>query len=216
MDYQRLYEYRFQDIDQAGKEAVWSQIAPHVCSLMGSPQKMLDPAAGRGEFIGAVPSEETWAVDVVAYEEASYRPDTTVINSPIMEAPLPAGHFDGVFVSNFLEHLYDQERISEFLMRINEAMAPQGRVAIMGPNYKYCASSYWDCADHYVALTHTAICEHLYASGFEPVRVIPKYLPYSFRGVLPASARLTRAYLSAPILWRLLGKQFLVIGEKQG
>jgi hypothetical protein len=83
----------------------------------------------------------------------------------------------------------------------------------MGPNYRYCSDEYWDCADHYIALTHVAIGEHLYAAGFEPERVIPRYLPYSFRGILPPSPQLTRVYLRMPLAWRLLGKQFLVIGR---
>jgi hypothetical protein len=59
-----------------------------------------------------------------------------------------------------------------------------------------------------------AIAEHLYAAGFEPERIIPRYLPYSFRGILPPSRKLTRLYLKMPPAWRLLGKQFLVIGRK--
>jgi hypothetical protein len=51
----------------------------------------------------------------------------------------------------------------------------------------YCSDEYWGCADHYVALTHMAIGKHPYAAGFEPERVIPRYLPYSFRGILPPS-----------------------------
>lgn len=214
MNFERLYEYRFHDIDQDGRAAVWNKIAPHVHGLMGKPQKVLDPAAGRGEFIGAVPATETWAVDAVSYDQAAYKPDTTVITSPIMDAELPSDHFDGVFVSNFLEHLYDQEAIAAFLEKMLGAMAPGGRIAIMGPNYRYCSDEYWDCADHYVALTHVAIDEHLYAAGFEPTRTIPRYLPYSFRGILPPSPKLTQLYLNTPLAWRLLGKQFLVIGTK--
>lgn len=214
MNYERLYSYRFRDIDQEGRIAVWREIGPHVHELMGRPRKLLDPAAGRGEFLGAVPAEETWAVDEVSYPEAAYKPDTRVVVSPIMEAELPQGHFDGVFVSNFLEHLHDQEAIAAFLERMRDSMEPGGRIAIMGPNYRYCAREYWDCADHYVALTHVAIGEHLYAAGFEPERIIPRYLPYSFRGILPPSPRLTRLYLKTPPAWRLLGKQFLAIGRK--
>jgi SAM-dependent methyltransferase len=214
MNYERLYAYRFRDIDQQGRLAVWGEIAPHVHSMMGKPQKVLDPAAGRGEFIGAVPAKETWAVDAVSYEEAAHKPDTKVIVSPISDAELPPGHFDGVFVSNFLEHLYDQEQIASFLEKMRDAMEPGGRIAIMGPNYRYCSDEYWDCADHYVALTHVAIGEHLYAAGFEPERIVPRYLPYSFRGILPPSPTLTRLYLKTPLAWRILGKQFLVIGRK--
>ncbi len=78
------------------------------------------------------------------------------------------------------------------------AMEKGGRIAIMGPNYRYCSDEYWDCADHYVALTHMAIGEHLYAAGFEPIKTIPRYLPYSFRGILPPSPALTRMYLKTP------------------
>ena len=56
MNYERLYSFRFRDVDQGSRQEVWNQIAPHVHGLMGAPQKVLDPAAGRGEFIGAVPA----------------------------------------------------------------------------------------------------------------------------------------------------------------
>jgi hypothetical protein len=181
---------------------------------MGKPRKVLDPAAGFGEFIGAVPAEETWAVDEVSYPEAVHGPQTTVITSSIMEAELPDAHFDGIFISNFLEHLPDQEAIAACLEKLNAAMETGGRIAILGPNYRYCSGEYWDYADHYVALTHLAIAEHLYAAGFEPDRIIPRYLPYSFRGSLPPSPRLTRMYLRMPPAWRLFGKQFLVIARK--
>ncbi len=214
MNFERLYAYRFRDIDQDGRIAIWKEISPHVHEAMGKPQKVLDPAAGLGEFISAVPARETWAVDSVAYEQAAHKPDTKVIVAPIMEAELPRGYFDGVFVSNFLEHLYNQEAIASFLEKMRDAMEDGGRIAIMGPNYRYCAGVYWDYADHYVALTHVAICEHLYAAGFELEKIIPRFLPYSFRGVLPHWPALTRRYLKMPFAWRLLGKQFLVIGHK--
>jgi SAM-dependent methyltransferase len=214
MNYERLYAYRFREIDQAARLRVWEEIAPHVHGLMGSPQRVLDPAAGRGEFIRSIDATERWAVDEVAYPEAEHAEDVKVLTSRIMDAELPGEHFDGVFASNFLEHLHDQEAIAAFLERMREAMRPGGRIAIMGPNYRYCAKEYWDCADHYVALTHVAIAEHLYAAGFEPDRIIPRYLPYSFRGLLPPSPRLTALYLKAPPAWRLLGKQFLVIGRR--
>jgi hypothetical protein len=213
MDYERLYAYRFRDIDQDARLAVWKEIAPHVYDLMGRPRAVLDPAAGRGEFIGSIPAEERWAVDEVAYQEAEQTAGVTVVTSRIMEAELPRDHFDGVFASNFLEHLFTQEAVYEFLVRMREVMKPGGRIAIMGPNIRYAAKEYWDMADHYVPLTHLAIAEHLAAAGFEPQRVIPRYLPYSFNGILPPSPRLTRAYLKVPLAWKLLGKQFLVIGR---
>jgi hypothetical protein len=81
----------------------------------------------------------------------------------------------------------------------------------MGPNFKVCARTYFDCADHTLALTDVSVAEHLYAAGFEIRSAVRRFLPYSFRGQLPASSRLTRTYLKTPIAWHFLGAQFLVV-----
>jgi SAM-dependent methyltransferase len=182
---------------------------------MGAPQRVLDPAAGRGEFITAVPAAERWGVDLVGQgvpESAGVK----MIISDIMDASLPGGYFDGVFLSNFLEHLPDQNAVAAVLGKLHASMKPGGRIAIMGPNFKYCAREYFDCADHTVILSHIAVAEHVHAAGFDVTAVSPKFLPYSFRGLLPPSPVLTRTYLRVPVLWRLLGKQFLVLGRKPG
>ena len=210
---QRLYEYRFRGVDQAGREEVWAEIARYVHGQMGAPQRVLDPAVGRGEFIMSVPAAERWGVDVVR-QGLPERGEVKMIISDIMAAPLPEAYFDGVFLSNFLEHLPDQNAVAAVLDRLRQTMQPGGRIAVMGPNFKYCARQYFDCADHTVILSHVSVAEHLYAAGFEVAAVHPRFLPYSFRGLLPPSASLTRAYLSTPPLWRVLGKQFLAIGRK--
>ena len=214
MNYQRLYEYRFRGIDQEARNDVWKVISQHVHEAMGRPQRVLDPAAGRGEFINAVPATERWAVDMVAYKEGARDPGVTVLVSDIFEAELPEAHFDGIWISNTLEHLLSQEAVARFLEKMHDALCPGGRIAIMGPNFRYCADEYFDCADHTLTFTHTAIAEHLYAAGFEPERIEPRYLPYSFRGRLPPSPPLVRRYLRTPPLWRVFGKQFLVIARK--
>jgi SAM-dependent methyltransferase len=134
--------------------------------------------------------------------------------SDIFDAELPDDHFDGVFVSNFLEHLTDQESVAEFLGRMRRATAPGGRIAVMGPNFRYCPHQYFDMADHTLIFTHRAIAEHLYAAGYEVERIEPRFLPYSFTGRLPPSPTLTRLYLRTPVAWRVLGKQFLCIGRR--
>ncbi len=214
MNYQRLYEYRFRDVDQGARIAVWREIAPFIHEVMGRPRCVLDPAAGRGEFINAVPAQERWAVDQVAYAQGTYEPGVRSVVSNIFEADLPADHFDGIFVSNFLEHLTSQEAVSAFLGRVYAATARGGRIAVMGPNFRYCAREYFDMADHTLIFTHRAIAEHLYAAGFGPERVEPRFLPYSFTGRLPPSRHLTRLYLRTPPMWRIVGKQFLVVGRR--
>ena len=214
MNYQRLYEYRFRDVAQRRRDDVWLEVAPFVHRLLNSPNRVLDPAAGRCEFINVVPASERWAVDAVAYEEGVARPGTRLIVSEIMDADLPREYFDGVFVSNFLEHLLSQEAVADFLEKMRTHMTPGGRIAVMGPNFRYCSREYFDFADHTVILTEQSVQEHLYAAGFEIRNCYPQFLPYTFTGRLPSHPALARAYLRMPLAWRMFGKQFLVVAER--
>jgi hypothetical protein len=214
MNYQRLYEYRFRGVDQRRRSDVWVAVAPMLHELLGRPERVLDPAAGRCEFINAVPAAERWAVDAVDYEEGVAREGTNLIVSEIMAAELPSEYFGGVFVSNFLEHLLSQEAVAAFLEKMRDCTAPGGRIAIMGPNFRYCMREYFDFADHTVVLTERAVEEHLYAAGFEILEIHPRFLPYTFTGRLPSHPALVRAYLHMPLAWRFLGKQFLVVAER--
>lgn len=214
MNLPRVYEYRFKDVDQSARAAVWREIARDLDLRMGRPQTVLDPAAGRCELINSLPAPERWAVD--SMDTSEYRAqEVRGILADAVSVELPAEHFDGVVVSNFLEHLSSPAEVGAFLERMWAAAAFGGRIGIMGPNFRYCSREYFDCSDHVLALTHVAVAEHLYAAGFEPTAVVPRYVPYSFRSRMPASATLARLYLKVPLAWKLLGKQFLVIGEKR-
>jgi len=214
MDYPRLYEYRHRHVDQEKRAAVWRPISNYVYEQLGRPEKVLDPAAGLCEFINAIPAKERWAIDFEEHSDSKLDEGVKLVVADALSVELPANHFDGVFISNFLEHLPTQEAISVLLANMYGAMAPGGRIAIMGPNIRYCAHEYWDFADHILALTHRAVEEHLYAAGFEPTRSIPRFLPYSFGGALPASEGLTSLYLKLPLAWRFFGRQFLVFAER--
>jgi SAM-dependent methyltransferase len=215
VDYERLYSYRFRNVDQASRREVWAEIARYVTERsLGSPKRLLDPAAGRREFIDAAPAPERWAIDQIEHTDAGTDRAVKFVVSEVMDAELPEAYFDGVFVSNFLEHLDTQRAVHEFLRRMYEVTSEGGRIAILGPNFRYCSRTYFDYADHAVVLTHLAVAEHLHTAGFRVVSSAPRFLPYSFTGRLPASGRLTRAYLHLPLAWRVLGKQFLVVGER--
>lgn len=214
MNYQRLYEYRFRGVDQTARAAVWRVIAAHIYARMDSPSRVLDPAAGRCEFINAIPATERWVVDEINYAESFKAPGVRVIISDVLKADLPGNHFDGVFVSNFLEHLHSPEELARFMAQMMKCLQPGGRIAVMGPNFKYCSGEYFDCADHVLPLTHIAVDELLYQAGFELQRTVPRFLPFSFRGWFPPSPRLVDFYLRVPLAWSLLGKQFILYARK--
>lgn len=216
IDYQRLYAYRFRGIDQAARQAIWNELTPTLARWLGSPRRVLDPAAGRGEFINALDAEERWVVDSVEYDETVRDPGVKVVIGDALFVELPDAYFDGVFVSNLLEHLATPDDVARFLRRMRRCMSPGGRIAVLSPNFRYCAREYFYCADHTLALTHVAVEEHLYCAGFEIERVIPRFIPYSFRSRMPQAPWLVRAYLRFPMAWRVLGKQFLVVASNPG
>ena len=215
MDLDRIYAYRFKDVDHAKRGMVWNELAQFLYREMGSPERVLDPAAGMCEFINQVPSNERWAVDLnEAFVRQHALPDVKLVIGDTLKADLPKDHFDGIFVSNFLEHLHSQEEVADFLTKLHGHMRKGGRIAIMGPNFKYVYKEYFDFADHTVVLSELGVAEHLYGAGFEIEKIHPRFLPLSFRGRLPVNKFLVRAYLSMPWAWRFFGKQFLLIARK--
>lgn len=215
MDYDRIYQFRFRDVPDRQKEVAWRNIARHLLMFMPGARRLLDPCAGRCEFVNHAQAEEVWAVDIEPRFLDAAAPHVRTLPGSAFDVDLPEGHFDGIFVSNFLEHLESAEVAARFLGRMRTLLAPGGRLVIMGPNFKYCGDEYFDCADHKLILTHHAVEELLYSERFELVKTYPRYLPYSFRRkTLPVLDVLVRAYLAFPPAWKFLGKQFLIVAEK--
>jgi len=210
MDYAALYRYRFKNVNQLHRIKVWSPISRFVTSLADSPERVLDPACGLGEFINSCPASEKWAADL-GLDGSNLNESVNFFRGSIFDVDLPDAYFDLVFLSNVLEHMMTQEQVNECLTLARAKLRPGGTIVVMGPNFQYCPKDYFDCADHTVILTHVSVEEHLHTAGFEIKRVVPKFLPYSFRSRLPAWGWTTSACLQFPLLWRLLGKQFLLV-----
>jgi hypothetical protein len=85
----------------------------------------------------------------------------------------------------------------------------------MGPNIKYAYREYLDYYDHTLPLSDVSVSEGLRQRGFEIDRVIPRFLPYTMNNSIPTSDTLVRIYLLMPLVWRIFGKQFLVVAKKE-
>lgn len=215
MDYNRIYEYRFKDVDKHKKRVTWQVIARFLHKELNYPASIIDPAAGECEFINAIPVKERWAVDLNPDFITKYADKNVQIKTGnSLELDFPDNYFEAAFMSNFLEHLNSQEEIHHILVKMYDTLQKGGRIAVMGPNFKYCSKEYFDFADHKMILTHLSLEEYLYGAGFSIKKVVPRFLPISFRSRLPVNRFILRTYFSLPILWNLFGKQFLIIAEK--
>jgi SAM-dependent methyltransferase len=212
-----VYASRFSDADAARKDLVWREIARFLQRYIARDARVLDLACDRGDFIRNIEAAEKWAADmrdVSAHLPASMR----FVQCDCLEIAdvVPAGHFDVVFMSNYLEHLRSSEEVVAQLAAVAGVTRPGGRVIVLQPNVRLVGGRYWDFIDHRVALTEKSLAESAALAGFETERMITRFLPYTTKSRLPQAGRLVRAYLAFPPAWLLLGKQTLYVGRRPG
>jgi SAM-dependent methyltransferase len=141
-------------------------------------------------------------------------PDVEFHACPADKIDVESGSIDVVFVSNFLEHLKTKEECDAVLAEVRRVLKGGGRFVIMGPNIRYLAAEYWDFYDHYLPLSHLSLAEGLVQAGYDVTTIIPRFLPYTTRSALPRHPLLIALYLKIPLVWRIFGKQFPLVGEK--
>lgn len=176
---------------------------------------VVDLGAGDGVFISHVRAARRIAVDVSAAQRGLIAPDVEFIESCATRIDaLADGCADVVFTSNMLEHLPTKQDVAEAVCECRRILRVGGEFIAMGPNIRVLHGAYWDFWDHHTPLTDRALCDLLELNGFEIVRAVPRFMPFSVFSRLPRSAWLVRGYLRLPIAWRLFGRQFLVRARK--
>jgi len=215
-DLSKLYRFRFRAGDRAAKMRIWKALCEGFFQpLIGEERVIVDLACGYGEFINNIRGKKKYAVDLNPDARANLADDVEfcLSRADAMSA-IADGSIDVVFASNFLEHLRTKEECDRVLAEVRRVLRPGGRFLIMGPNIRYLAAEYWDFYDHCLPLSHLSMEEGLVQADYEIDRIIPRFLPYTTQSRLPQHPLLVALYLKFPLAWRLLGKQFLVIGRK--
>ena len=209
----KVYEFRFAGLSQVKKDATWALVTRWIESKLGNPRSVLDPAAGRGEFIISSRAPERWACDL-SDQRTSWPTGITTRFGDIYKVDLPEKHFDLIFVSNFLEHLATPDDVFQYLLQLRKSLKPDGKLAIMGPNFRFSANEYYDFADHLLPLSDRTVEEHLAAVDMKCERIIPRFLPLAFRSQRFSHPLLVKLYLAVPFFWRFYGKQFFIVATR--
>ena len=216
-DLQKLYAARFREDTGLDKRArVWRVLCDRFFNRrVGAGDSVLDLACGYGEFINAVRAGKKIAVDLNPDTTKLLDPEVAFYQCPATDlSAIPPGSVDVVFTSNFLEHLHDKSECDLVFAEVKKVLRFGGKFIIMGPNIRYAYKEYWDYYDHYLPLSHLSLAEGLRQSGFAIQEIIPRFLPYTMNSRLPTTEVLLRGYLALPVVWRLLGKQFLVVAKR--
>ena len=211
-----IYERRFKHT-HAYRFKVWEILTNNYFSKwINKKSVVLELGCGYGEFINNIKVEKKLAMDLNPVSKEKVGGDVQFIEQDCsQEWRLPLNvNLDVVFTSNFFEHLPNKKCLSETLNHAFKALKPGGRLIAMGPNIKYLTGLYWDFFDHHVILTEKSLSEALEIEGFKIEKSIPKFLPYTMVGGVEYPLILIELYLFLPFLWRIAGKQFLVIARK--
>src|SRR5262249_30997038 len=116
--------------------------------------------------------------------------------------------------SNFFEHLPDKTSLAATLAEAFRCVKSGGRIVCLGPNIKCVPGEYWDFWDHYLPLTELSLKEGLELAGFRVERCVDRFLPYTMATGVRWPTWMVSLYLRLPFVWRLCGKQFLLVAVK--
>lgn len=128
--------------------------------------------------------------------------------------PLSDESLDLVFSSNFFEHLPDKSVLEGTLKEAKRCLRKGGKLIAIGPNIRFLAGEYWDFYDHHLPLSDRSLAEALRAFGFTVELQIPRFLPYTMSNQSSLPLWLVGIYLRFQFLWKIFGKQFLLLAAK--
>jgi SAM-dependent methyltransferase len=215
VDLQKIYSVRFSGLEEY-RLKVWEILTSHFFSQWILPNhSVLDLGCGYGEFINTVHASRKFAMDLNPTTRARLTSDVQLVEQDCsLPWPLRDNSLDIVFTSNFFEHLPNKKALKATLGEANRCLKPGGCLIAVGPNIKFISGEYWDFFDHYLPLTELSLSEAMVMADYRMEKVIPKFLPYTMsQGSRPPLWTL-RVFLKVPLLWKVFGRQFLVIGRK--
>ena len=211
----QIYEKRFYGHENY-RNLVWKiLIADFFSKWIKKTDQILDLGCGYGEFINNTNCKVRHAMDLNPKGKSLLKKQIIFHNQDCSRPwKISPNSLDLVFTSNFFEHLPNKKAIDCTIGEIKKALKPGGRLIAIGPNISVLKGKYWDFWDHHVALTDQSLCEILQIHDFSKELSVSKFLPYNMVRVRKRPLFLISIYLRFSFIWKIFGKQFLVVSRK--
>ena len=213
---QNQYHLRFWPYEEY-RQSVWAILVSDFFQFyVPEASHVLDLGAGWGEFINNIDAVQKYAMDINPEGKLRIHKDVIFINQDCAKRwPIKDSSLDIIFTSNFLEHLLTKQMLEQTITEAVRCLKERGKLICMGPNIKHIPGGYWDFWDHHIAITEKSIAELLQIKGFIIDKCFDRFLPYSMSQGWTPPMIFIKLYLKIPLLWKLFGKQFLVIASKK-
>lgn len=211
----RIYHRRFSRTAEY-RNRVWQVLTREFFSRWVAPDAtVLDLGCGYGEFVNNIAASRKLAMDLNPDARAHLAPDVEFLHQDCSQTwPAVAEGLDVVFTSNFFEHLPDKDSLNRTLREALRCLKPSGRLIALGPNIKFLHGQYWDFYDHHIYLTEASLGEAIEIEGYEIEFIAPRFLPFTMVEAPEYPMAFVRTFVRVPLLWRIFGKQFLVVARK--
>jgi ubiquinone/menaquinone biosynthesis C-methylase UbiE len=202
-------------VQHKGRKKVWKAIAEYIQRFINEENTtIVELGSGYADFINNIKAEKKFAIDLNKSLESYVANDVKFFNSSVTNLNMfDDKSIDVVFCSNLLEHLDDFELESTF-NEIKRITRKKAQFIIIQPNFRYCYKEYFDDYTHKKIFSHISLVDFVKSFDFVPVKVYPRFLPFSMKSILPKNYFLTKIYLNFPL--KLFAKQMLLIFEKRG
>lgn len=216
MQIDKLYDKRFTDVDLAAKNNIWKILCKNVFQkYIPSTSTVVDVGAGYCEFINNIIAERKIALDINPDVKKFAASNVEIINESCMDVKsLPAQSVDVVFMSNFLEHLLSKKDVFETVKEAKRILKKGGRLIILQPNIRFLYNVYWDFFDHHTPISDRSLVELINMLDMKLDVCYPKFMPYTTKSKLPRGTFFVWLYLKFPPVWKIIGKQTLVIASR--
>jgi len=214
-DLRLIYENRF-GASADYRDRVWKILCRDFFQrYVPEDARILDVGAGWGEFINNVVAGQRMAMDMNPAVAERLESDVAFIQQDCCEPwALESESLDVVFSSNFFEHLASKSALESTVSEACRCLKPGGTIMCLGPNIRYVGDRYWDFWDHHIPISDSSLAELLSLAGFTICEQIPRFLPFSMSTGFQPPPLLVALYLRFPVIWRIFGKQFLLVASR--
>jgi SAM-dependent methyltransferase len=209
---QEQYRQRFSQATDY-RNALWAVLCKEFFQqYVDKGSVLLDLGCGWGEFSNNIVAHKKYAMDMNPDAALRLNDDVELVLQDCSKAwPLADNSLDVVFTSNFLEHLPQKESIERTIDEVKRCLKPGGVFIALGPKVRLLPGEYWDFWDHHVQISDRSLAELLNMNAFRIKEQYAGFLPYTMSEGRNPNLLLVRLYLRLRFVWKILGKQFLIV-----